>query len=209
MTALWLVGLRIQATDWTDKLSLVQFAMILAAILGMTLGASRFTRAAVFWVSAAFSLIGLTWLATLLLPSELIWAEKLLSLNQQVTSSLGNFFRNEGIRGSLLFMVSMLFAFWWLGFLAGYQLIRSARPWMPLSIIFITLLIIDYYPPVVRSRYVYTGLVVFALFLLMCRLYYLQSQQRWKEKRAMVDFGAGYDISRSIAVAALLLLFAA
>lgn len=209
MTALWLVGLRIQATDWTDKLSLVQFAMILAAILGMALGASRFTRAAVFWVSAAFSLIGLTWLATLLLPPELIWAEKLLSLNQQVTSSLGNFFRNEGIRGSLLFMVSMLFAFWWLGFLAGYQLIRSGRPWMPLSIIFITLLIIDYYPPVVRSRYVYTGLVVFALFLLMCRLYYLQSQQRWKEKRAMVDFGAGYDISRSIAVAALLLLFAA
>ncbi len=209
MAALWLVGLRIQATDWTDRLSLVQFAMLMAAILGMALGASKFTRSAVIWMSAAFSLIALTWLTTLLLPSGLIWAEKLLSLSRQVSSSLANFFRNEGIRGSLLFMVSLLFAFWWLGFLAGFQLLRSGKPWMPLSVIFVTLLIIDYYPPVVRSRYVYTGLVVLFLFLLLCRLYYLQSQQRWKEKRAMVDFGAGYDISRSIAISASLLLFAA
>ncbi|MCE5207674.1 MAG: DUF3488 and transglutaminase-like domain-containing protein [Chloroflexi bacterium] len=206
MMTLWLIGLRIQVTDWTESLSLVQFAMILGAVIGLTLGSSMFNKPAVIWMTAAFSLISLTWFFTMLMPSEMIWAEKLIGLSQQIRISLGHFIRNESIRGSELFMTSLIFTFWWLGLITGYQLTRTGKPWIPLGVLFITFLVIDYYPPVVRSRYVYSGMIVLLLSLLMGRLYFLQSQVRWKEKRAMVDFGAGYDISRGFVISALLLV---
>jgi transglutaminase-like putative cysteine protease len=206
---LLIIGLRIQATEWTNNLSLVQFGMLLAGMLGLALGMSRFNRKAVFWMTAAFSLTGLTWLTTLLLPGLDVWAEKLIYLYTQVTTAAGRFLRNESIRGPLLFMVTLIFAFWWLSFLAGYKLTRRGRPWLPLGILFITLIIVDYYPPAVSGRHWYTALVVLLLILLMGRLYYLESHQRWKAKRAMVDSGAGFDVGRGVLVSASLLIFTA
>lgn len=209
LLALWLVGLRIQVTDWTDDLSLVQYGLILSALLGMSLGYSVFNRRALIWMTAAYSLITITWLFQFLMPADMVWAEKIIMLFRNVRLSLGEFFRNEPVEGADLFMVFMIITFWWIGFFAGFQLTRQGKPWLPLAILFGAFLIVDYYPPYVQSRQVFSALMVLFLLLLLGRMYYLHSHENWKTKRAMIDYGAGLDFGKNLIIFSLLLVMIA
>ena len=142
LIALWLVSTRLITTNWTSNLSLVQYALLLASVIGMALGYSLFSTRTVRWLGIAYSGIIITWFFSKLLPDEIVWAEKMIRLSQGLKLSIGEFIRNEPVQGSLLFMVFMIFAFWWIGISAGYQLTRHGMPWVPLLVLFISYLII-------------------------------------------------------------------
>jgi transglutaminase-like putative cysteine protease len=209
LLALWIAGLRLQVTNWTEHLTNIEYALLLAALIGLVIGFSGFNSRTSRWLVIAYSVIGITWQLSLLMPAELSWSEKLLKLLQTLRLSTANFLTNQPVQGTLLFLAFMLAAFWMVGLLAGYHLTRHGRPWIPMAIIFSAFLIIDYYPPYVKSRYVFSALFVLFMLFMVGRLHYLHTQNDWKEKRALIDYGTSFDISRSMAVAGMVLVMVA
>ncbi|MCJ7624960.1 MAG: transglutaminase-like domain-containing protein [Anaerolineaceae bacterium] len=207
ITSLWVAGLRLLGTKWTPQLDKVEFALMVGVIFGIVLGYSSFNSKTSRWIGAAFSITVLSWQLSLLLPNNIKWAEKVSTLSERTWLSLTLFVRNEPFGDTTLFMILMIVSYWFLGLLAGYLLTRTGKPWWPLAIVFAALLIIDYYPPYLKSRYIFSGLFVFLSLLLLGRLYFLQSQRKWKTQRALVDYGTDFDFARSIALVGFILVF--
>jgi transglutaminase-like putative cysteine protease len=204
---LWLAGLRLLGTKWTTQLDKVEFALMIGVIFGIFLGYSDFNKKTSRWIGAAFSITALSWQLSLLLPNNVKWAERVWILVERTWLSLTLFVRNEPFEDTTLFMIVMIASFWFLGLLSGYFLTRTGKPWLPLMIVFAAILIIDYYPPYIKSRYIFSGLFVFLILLLAGRLHFLQSHRKWKKQRALIDYGTDFDFARSMVLASFILVF--
>ena len=196
--ALWISGLRLQVTHWTDDLDKVEMALIFSLVIGLVIGLSKFKRKTAVWMGIAYSLLTLTWILSFIMNPEMVWSEKILALLTGVRDSFGQFLRNEPASNSILFLFSMIIGYWIIGFLAGYQLTRQGNPWFPLIVIFVVMLVIDYFPPYIKNRYLYSALFVLFTIFLVGRMYYLHSLQKWQKKNAMVDYGTSFDFSRLV-----------
>ena len=204
--AFWISGLRLQVTHWTEGLDKVEMALIFSLVIGLVIGFSKFNRKTAVWMGIAYSVLTLTWILSFVMKPDMVWSEKLLSLLTGVNESLGQFFRNEPAQNSILFLFFMIIGYWCIGFLAGYQLTRQGSPWLPVIVIFIVMLVIDYYPPYIKNRYLYSAVFVLFSVFLVGRLYYLHSLQKWQKKSAMVDYGASFDFSRLVVSISLVLV---
>ena len=207
--ALWIAGLRLQVTHWTADLDKVEMALIFSLFIGLVIGMSKFSQKTSRWMGIAYSLLTLTWILSFIMEPELVWSEKILILLTDVRDSFGQFFRNEPASNSILFLFSMVIGYWCIGFIAGYQLTRQGSPWFPLLIIFVVTLIVDYYPPYIKNRYLFTATFVLFSVLLVGRMYYLHSIDEWQKKSAVVDYGTGFDFFRLLLGISLVLVLLA
>jgi transglutaminase-like putative cysteine protease len=203
------VAIRLQVTNWTANLEVIGVLVFIACILGLILGASQFGRLASELFAINFTLFFVPWQLGLLVGTQINWDDRLLSVIGRLSYSINEVVNNHPIQDPLLFITAMGILFWVLSFLAGYQLARNGRPWVPLFLLGLALAIIDFYTPFQANRDRYSGVFVFLVLLLVARIYLLRSRREWFEKGMAVDPEIGYDLGRTVAISGLVLVILA
>ncbi len=203
------VTIRMRVTEWTANMDVFEVLALIGVILGIMLGASRFTSLAAQLFAVNFTIFFVPWQLGLLMGKNIPWDERLLSLIGRLSFAITEVANNRPIQDSILFLTSMSFFFWILAIAAGYQLARHGRPWAPLLILGLALAIVDFYTPYQQNRDRYSGIFVFFTLLLAARLYLLRSKTEWMEKGMAVDPEISYDLGRTVAISGLVLVMLA
>ena len=204
------VAFRLRITGWTPNLVIVEALVFASTILGLALGYSTF-RAWIVWIfGLVFTLFFIPlefgWLMESFNPE---WWDKLNDLYARLYFSVFDFIHNKPVQDPLLFLTVMAIFFWMVGILAGYQLTRHGKPWGPLIISGLGLLIIDFYTPYIENRDRYSAIFVFLTLFLIARNYLLRSRREWAEKGATVDPEIGFNMGRTVAISGLVLILVA
>ena len=206
IAALWVLTLRLQATNWTDHLDRIEFVLFLGIALGLALGKSAFNGRTAGWLGFGYSIIMVPWQLGLTMDASIQWPERMISLLGRVEVSGALFLRNDPVRDPILFLLSMVVLVWLISLFAGYHMTRHGRPWIPLAVAGLSLIIIDSYNPFLGNRQFYSGLfVLFSLFILG-RLFFLHSYNSWRDKGIAVDYDTGYTLGRSVLISGVLIV---
>ncbi len=210
LAALEVSAYRLRVTGWTPNLGLIVILTFISTFLGLALGYSSFRS----WFARLFGLVFTLFFVPLEIglfeePSGTDWLARLNDLYSRLYYSLFDFFRSKPVQDPLLFLTVMAIFFWLIGLIAGYQLTRHAKPWGPLIVSGLALLIIDFYTPYTPNRDRYSGIFVFLSLLLVARLFYLLSRRSWAEKGTTYDPEVGANMGRTVLVSGLVLVFIA
>ena len=209
LAALITASMRLEITEWTGNLQVVEILAMLGGFFGLALGVSRFRPSLARVFALYFTLFFVFWQIGLWMEDSLEWSERFTSMILRLAFSISEVAQNRPIYDSILFLTSMSLLFWVVSLIAGYQLARNGKPWAPLFVAGLALLVIDFYAPYEPSRDRYSAAFVFFSLLLAARLYLLNSRRDWSSKNVVVDPEIDYDLGRSVAVAGLVLVFVA
>lgn len=203
--ALITVTSRLLDSGWTKVLEPVQFLMVYGIILGVLLGKSLFPGRIVLWMAILFSIFFIPWqLGTLY--DRMTWDKRLPHLAEKLVYSIYQLSQNRPVRDPFLFSFVMGLLFWSFSLIASYRLVRDARPWLPLAVAGLALLLIDFYNPNIEHRLNYGAVFVLFCLLLVGRVYFLRQRQDWERKEIAYDLEAGYDQGRILLIAGALLV---
>jgi len=211
IAALEVAAFRLQTTGWTTNLGIVEVLVLIAGVYGLALGYSSF-QPGIIWL---FGLVNTLFFIPLELgltmePSTNVeWWDRLNDLYARLYYSISDFIHAKPVQDPLLFITVMALFFWLIGLLAGYQLTRHGKPWGPLIVAGLGLLIVDFYNPYAANRDRFSGVFVFIILFLVARLYYLKSRREWIEKGTTVDPEIGFDLGRTVAISGLALVLVA
>jgi hypothetical protein len=129
MAAMLTVATRLNATHWTEHLTLVQTLAFLGTALGLALGYSRFSPGVARLLAFLYGLILIVWQLGLTLGEGILWPERMVSMGNRLLITLDQLFRQKPVTDNLFFLSLMAFLFWSLCVYAGYSLTRYANPW--------------------------------------------------------------------------------
>ncbi len=210
LAALEVSAYRLRVTGWTPNLGVIVILTFISTVLGMALGYSSFRP----WFARMFGLIFTLFFVPFEVglfeePPRMEWLDRLNDIYSRIYYSLADFFRSKPVQDPLLFLAVMAIFFWLIGLIAGYQLTRHAKPWGPLIVSGLALLIIDFYTPYTPNRDRYSGIFVFLSLLLVARQFYLRSRRDWAEKGTTYDPEVGTNMGRTVLVSGLVLVFIA
>ncbi len=210
LAALEVSAYRLRLTGWTPNLGVIVILVFLSTCLGLALGYSSFRP----WFARLFGLVYTLFFVPLEIglfvePSGMDWWARLNDLYARLYYSLFDFFRNRPVQDPLLFLTVMALFFWLIGLIAGYQLTRHAKPWGPVIVAGLALLIIDFYTPYAANRDRFSGIFVFLALLLVARQFYLRSRRNWADKGTTYDPEVGANMGRTVIVSGLVLVIIA
>lgn len=209
LAAVVTAAMRLEITDWTVNLQVVEVLTLIGGVVGLALGVSRFRPSLARVFALYFTLFFVLWQIGLWMEDNIEWPERFTSIILRLMFSTSDVFQNKPIYDPILFLTTMSLLFWVLSLAAGYQLARNGKPWVPLFLVGLTLLVIDFYAPYEPTRDRYSAAFVFFALVLAARLYLLNSRRDWSAKNVVVDPEIGYDLGRSVAIAGLALVFVA
>lgn len=209
LAALITSAMRLEITTWTPNLQVVEILTLMGGLFGLALGVSRFRASLARIFAVYYTLFFVFWQIGLWLEENAEWPERFVSMVMRLSFSISEVSQNRPIYDSILFITSMSLFFWTVSLVAGYQLARNGKPWFPLFIAGLGLLVIDFYAPYEPTRDRYSAAFVFFTLLLAARLYLLNSRRDWNNKNVVVDPELGFDLGKSVAVSGLALVLIA
>jgi len=206
--ALFFAAVRVQTTNWTVNLGLIQVEVFLSVTIGLALGASRFHPRWSTLMGFIYTITILPWTLAGLLRAE-TWLDRVLIMGSRLQSAIVSIVQNQPVRDPFFFLGLMCLIFWLAGIIGGYQLARYGRPWVGLSLAGIMVLIVDYSfemyaAPDTGSAFSFLYFLV--ALILIGRVFYVNAHSEWKRRGEMVESEVGFDISRGAALVALLLV---
>ena len=206
VTAILISAARLEATDWAEHLGNVYFLALIAVLLGLALGQSRFKPGWVALIAMLYSLAIVPWVWVSTAGKGLEWLARYQGMGIRLELTLGQFFRNEPVTDPILFLWAMGLIYWIASLLAGYHMTRHGKPWIPLAVIAITTYVVEFYiAPLSRSG-IYAAVFTLFLILLIALVYFQQSTHRWEKAGVQVEQDTGYNLGRSALVMGLVLV---
>jgi transglutaminase-like putative cysteine protease len=204
---LFSAAIRLQTTNWTEHLGLVEVIVALAAVFGLALGKSRFPGHITFGMGLVYSLFVIPWQLGLLIPYDMDWPSRLEIIYARLWYSTADFLSNKPVRDPILFLTTMMVLYWFASIFASYRLVRHASPWVPLLSLGGMILVIEYtvemYPYARATGGIFSFAFLIFCLLLMGRIYFLQSRKEWEQRGGMVEMEVGYDLGRGVIIAAV------
>lgn len=198
---------RLVVTEWAPFLYFTQTMGAIGVILGLALGYSKFSRQTVVRLSAGYTL--------LLIPAQLLSAvEKtgwlwndILALLDRLFISLDQFIRNIPVYDPLFFISIVTLVYWIIGLAAGYWLTRHSdflNVVLPSGLAILTVQAFDR----AQSKHIWElALFLFAVLLLMGRMYFLQNRSFWKKTNFLLTDDAMNDIERGALIVTAIAVF--
>lgn len=205
VAALWVAALRLWVTDWTENLERVELLVMFGLVIGLALGKSKFTPRATLRIAFLYSLFIVPWQMGVIMNGD-TWNERLSILIRRLNDTTWTVLHNQPVQDPILFLFSMCLLFWLVSLIASYQLIRYGRPWMPVAVASLGVMLIEYYHPYLTRGSLLTGMFVFFVLMLIGRMHYVFTRDRWVANNVSVDAEAGFDLSRGTIAAGLLLV---
>ncbi len=209
VVAVFLAAVRLNATNWTDELAMVQTVTLLGVLTGLALGQSNFSSRTTLWFSAVYGIFTIVWLLGLTFGDGVLWPERLASLFGRLSISFENLVRRRAVTDPIMFLTLMNVMFWILSAHAGYTLTRYANAWRSTLPLGVSLFIIHIHDPFWNSRSWFLAGYIFLALLLLSRINFLQKRQGWRKTRTHMPPFIGLDFLRTtMVVGGLLILFA-
>lgn len=209
IAAIWIVVWRIQATAWTKDLYRLETLVVIAFLLGLFLGKSRFNSRLTAWMGVFYTCFFITWQLGLTLGEDIQWPERLVSVFGRLVYSLNLFFHNKPIQDPLLFLALMSLLYWLISFTASYQLVRNGRPWAALFIAAVALVAIDFYDRDFTLRAWYDGIFFLLALMLISRVFFLHSRKEWDERGTVLDPEVGLNVGGTVFIGGIIVILIA
>lgn len=190
---------RLNATEWTNHLTITQSIIVIACIFGMLLGYSRFSGKTSLLFAILYGAFFVTWQLGLTVEidrANLLWSDRLINIADRLRVVIFQIITNEIVYDSILFLVIMSVLFWVIGISAGYNLIRRGNPWQALIPIGITLIVIQSFDPLILRRSWYIAFFIFFGLILIARNAYIHNLDRWQESKTALPPQLGFDFIR-------------
>lgn len=180
ITAFYTAATRLNATNWTEELSLVQTIAILGVIAGLALGKSTFSPGVVRLFAFAYGLFIIIWQLGSTFGQGVLWSERLISMGNRLLIILDQIIQQKPVTENLFFNLLMASLFWALSVYAGYSLTRYGNPWSAVIPAGLTMIVIHIYDPFLPIRTWFLAGYIFLSLLLIARLHFVNQQYRWK-----------------------------
>ncbi len=176
---------RLVTTNWAKYLYFAETLAAFGTILGLALGASRFKRQAILWLTFLYTLVVVPWQLSSASDKEQL-LDRLIQVGNILAVSFGQFMSRQPVKDPLFFVSFVALVFWLLCILAAYAVARHGSILVgiiPAGAIVIVIQIYANYQ--VRGSW-WLGAYLLLALLLIGRSYFLQSQQSWLEHRVYV-----------------------
>ncbi len=196
------------STGWTEHLERVTQATLAGGILGLAIGYSRFSRRLATWIAIAYTVFFIPWQLGLLITDATSWNERLTILYARLYWATQQFLSNRPVTDPILFVASMLLLFWTVSLSAGYLQTRYGRPWLPLLIGGISIVVVDIYHPTLGQRGTALATYIVLSLLLLTLMYYHRNAAQWERNATAVDMETEFNLGKwalGLAVAMVLL----
>ena len=187
-------SVRLTATEWTPDLDAIVPITFLSLLLGIILGASRFKKSIVIFLTLICSLI--------ILPIQIINISnkdslllRLVDASERLGATFVQLSNKQPVDDHLFFISFLIFVFWIAGVYAGYVLLRYQNLIVALFPSTLIILIVQYYDQTKEPSLWSIGFYFFLILILQVRLNYKEDEKRWKKKNVFVDSGIGLDIA--------------
>lgn len=209
VSSLWVAVWRIQATKWTSDLYRLENLVLIGLILGLLLGKSGFKIPIPRWMGIIFTVFFVPWQLGLFVGEDIEWTERLTSLFGRLIRSFDLFIHNKPVQDPLLFFTCMAILYWGMSLTACYMLVRHGKPWVPLFVSGLALVLIDHFDQTFLLLNWFDGSFILFTLLLISRVYFLNSRKEWDGRGAVLDLDVGLNLGGTVFVSGLLaILFA-
>lgn len=207
IAAILVAAIRLNATNWTRELDLVQTVAFLGVIAGLALGQSSFSPATVRFFAFAYGAFTIIWQVGLTIGQGMLWPERLESMWFRLLIILDQIYRQKPVSNNLFFHLLMATLFWSLSCYAGYSLARYGNAWRAIVPAGLAIVIIHAYDAFFPVRMWFLVGYIFLSLILISRLNFVHLRNRWKENGTYLPPFIGLDSIRlGIAVTVILVL---
>jgi len=201
---LFIAVTRLQITHWTDNLSTVGWLLFLGAGLGYIIGRTQIKGVFAVLLMFFYSIVTVTAILLMSTTDSVQLGDRLVQLWQKINVAASQLLSNQPVTDSILFILGMGVLYWILGSAAGFTLVRTGRPWVPLLILGGALILIEHYQIGARRQFYTLAYAVLSLILLG-RIYYLKIREGLRAEDIKVGEETSFDFNRGVITAALIL----
>src|SRR3989304_1458051 len=103
---------RLNATNWTEHLNLVQTIAFLGVIAGLALGKSIFSASTSLLFATVYSLFAVVWRVGGTLGEGVLWRERLASIGNRLLITLDQLIQQRPVTDNMFFLTLMASLFW-------------------------------------------------------------------------------------------------
>jgi hypothetical protein len=199
---------RLTITDWTDDLGYVINLATVAAILGLALGASRFGKRGLRWLTLGYTLVFVPRQLIAFYDNDIYLGERLMSVGGRLLISISEFAADKPVKDPLFFITLIGTLYWFIALISGYQLSRHNHTLAAILPAGLTMLVIHQADRGPAERLWIIALFLFAALTLIGRGKYLRDRVGWVERGVQLAPEVGPDLSMGtlVGAAALILL---
>ena len=184
------------AADWTDGMEVLLTAGLLGVLVGLVISISHFRGLTSHLLSAVYSIFWLGYVFAGPLPYE-SWRDRIVMLIVRINGWFALTFRGGTGRDSVLFVLVLSLLFWWLGYIAIWNLVRHQRIWRALLPPVVPLIINTYYYVGPSRLAPYLMLYLLCALLIIARSYTVIQERRWDSERIGYNSDVRFDLLRS------------
>lgn len=206
LAAMLTVATRLNATHWTEHLTLVQTLAFLGTALGVALGYSRFSPGVARLLAFLYGLILIVWQLGMTLGEGILWPVRMALMGNRLLITLDQLFRQKPVTDNLFFLTLMAILFWSMCVYAGYSLTRHANPWRAILPAGFALVVVHAYDAFYSIRTWFLAGYLFLALLLVARLHFLNLHRRWKSMGTYLPPFISLDSIRLGLIATLILV---
>jgi len=207
LTAFMMTSLKIQSTNWTEDLHLMNWLTFIGFILGLGIGYSQFRGIISKLFIILFSILIVPFAIGTTYNSDILWLTRVENLYGRIYFSTEQLLNNVRIDDPILFFIFLCLIVWSTSISGGFLLTRTAQPWIPLLISGVTVFTSEFYDQIGNN--LYTAFFIFFVLVFLSQNYFTESNRNWRLKRIPVDFETGPSIRRSSFIVAIVIIFLA
>jgi len=199
---------RLGLTEWADNLDVVGWLLILGALTGYLLGRRRIHWALVTLISIFSSLLLFSLSFIYILSEKAGFVPRVLALWQRLNATIAQLIGNQPVTDSILFLLVAGILYWAVGISTGLAIMRTRKPWIPLSLMGIGVLFIEHYQPDPR-RVFYSWSYALILLILLGRSVFLKLKREMNDISQNIGNETEFDFMRGVLVLSLVAGFGA
>lgn len=196
---LQVVTARLVTTNWAPYLYFTETLAGLGTMLGLAMGASRFSGRTVFMIGAAYTIFVVPWQLSSVALEDL-FLDRLGQVGAVLLVSSGQFLRGQPVKDPLFFVALVCLAFWLIGIFSGYWFARYGRIIGALVLAGAGIIAVQVYANYQAHGSWWLAVFLLLSLLLVGRAYFLQSKKDWIRRRVFVNDEAWPSILGSLFV---------
>jgi transglutaminase-like putative cysteine protease len=200
-----MTSLKIQSTEWTDDLHIINWLTFIGFLLGLGLGYSVFRRYILGLFFFLFSVLIVPYSIATTYESGIIWITRYESIYRRISFSIGQLVSNTRLEDPILFFTFLSILVWFTSLFGGFQFTRKSQPWFPILISGVTIFASEFYDQSGSSTY--TAFFIFFVLLFLAQTFFLESNRNWRNKGIPVDFETESLIRRTAIFVSLFIVF--
>ena len=133
IAAIYVAATRLNATNWTEELNVVQTISLVGVVAGLALGKSTFSKGVVRFFAFVYGAFVILWQLGLTLGQGVLWPERMLSMGNRLLLILDQILQQKPVTDNLFFELLMGILFWTLSVYAGYSPVSYTHLTLPTS----------------------------------------------------------------------------